>query len=65
MKKFAAFVLASAMLLSLCACTGKSRNDLVYSSSTATDITRQEIQQMASEANSGSGSAESGDSTNN
>lgn len=43
MKKIAAFLLSAIMLLSMCACKG---NEPAYSSSTASDISGDEFQQL-------------------
>ena len=48
MKKISVLILLLTMLMSLCACNGGE--DKPYQSSTATDITDQEIQEMIEQA---------------
>lgn len=47
MKKISVLIVSTIMILSLCACNG---NKKAYQSSTATDITDKQIQQMIEEA---------------
>jgi hypothetical protein len=50
MKKIAALILSSIILFSMCACNSGGKGGKAYTSSTATDITNSQIQELIAAA---------------